>query len=271
MYRAIILVLLFVSSATFGLSQRGYEIGGWIGVSQYYGELNSNINFTRPGLAAGVIGKFNYNTRVSTQLSINYGRLRGSDETASNNFERNRNLHFYSNVWDVNLGLEFNFLNYVHNSTFENHTPFITAGISLTRFNPKATLEDQSYTLRSLGTEGQEPNEEYLLLTMGPSIGVGYKWDIAKDWYMSISAKMQFPMTDYLDDVSTVYPDYDDLESLRGEEAVQLSNRTLNEIAGLTGKQRGNSTNNDKYLFLGISVMKYFGRLDCPPISRILE
>ena len=88
---------------------------------------------------------------------------------------------------------------------------------------------------------------------------------------MSVSAKMQFPMTDYLDDVSTVYPDYDDLESLRGEEAVQLSNRTLNEIAGLTGKQRGNSTNNDKYLFLGISVMKYFGRLDCPPISRILE
>lgn len=251
-----------------GYGQRGYEIGGWAGICQYYGELNSNPNITSPGLAFGLIGKYNFNTRVATRLSFNYGRARGTDATASNNFEKNRNLSFYSNIFDVDLGIEFNFFNYVHNSRDEHVTPFVTLGLNLMRFNPKAELDDEVYSLRTMGTEGQDASKEYFLLAIGPSMGLGFKWDMARDINMTVEASMRFPRTDFLDDVSGVYPEYDDLESLRGEEAVRLSNRTLNGIAGETGKQRGNSTNNDKYLFIGFSINRYFGRIDCPKISN---
>lgn len=249
-------------------AQRGYEIGGWLGTAQYYGELNSNVNFVTPGLSGGIIGKYNFNTRVATRLSFNYARVHASDASASNNFERNRNLSFHSNIFDIMAGVEFNFFNYVHNSRDENFTPFITLGLHLMRFDPKAKLDNTTYSLRDMGTEGQEPNREYLLLSGGGTLGIGFKWDIATDINMTVEAAMRFPSTDYLDDVSGLYPNYDELESLRGQEAVDLANRTLNRIAGEEGKQRGNSNNNDKYLMIGISINKYFGRIDCPPISN---
>ena len=78
--------------------------------------------------------------------------------------------------------------------------------------------------------------------------------------------------TDYLDDVSTVFPDMDDLEALRGNEAVLLSDRSWQvpdvEPIGEQGRQRGNSDNNDSYALFGISLVYYFGDIRCPEYSR---
>ena len=70
--------------------------------------------------------------------------------------------------------------------------------------------------------------------------------------------------------MSTEYPEFDDLENLRGEIAVALSDRSgeiLNTPIGETGRQRGNSKNNDFYAMIGISIVYYFGDLDCPNIT----
>ena len=75
-----------------------------------------------------------------------------------------------------------------------------------------------------------------------------------------------------LDDVSTVFADPDDIENLRGTTAAALSNRAI-DIPGVAGdfspgRQRGNSYNSDSYIMTGISLMYYFGDLNCPDISR---
>jgi hypothetical protein len=78
----------------------------------------------------------------------------------------------------------------------------------------------------------------------------------------------RFLFTDYLDDISTVYPNVRELESLRGEIAVKLSDRSNIPGFAQQGKQRGDSRNNDKMSFIGVSMMYYFGSLKCPPINR---
>lgn len=261
----VLIVSLFMVSALHG--QRSYEIGGWLGLSQYYGDLNPNVNIASPGLAGGIIGQYNFNSRVGARLSANLCRIHADDANSSNNFNKNRNLNFFSNVLDLNLGVVFNFFDYFHNVADENYSPYVVGGFSLLRHNPKTTYKDKVYDLRRLGTEGQEENQEYLLLTGAYTLGVGFKWDIATDWNLAVEGSMRFAMTDYLDDVSTSYPDYDELESLRGKEAVILANRSLNRVAGKTGNQRGNSVNNDSFVYIGVSLMKHFGRLDCPRIS----
>ncbi len=261
----VIFIILFLSMSSY--AQKGWEVGGWVGTSQYYGDLNNRINIQDPGIALGLLGRYNFNHRVSWRGGLSFGRVGADDATSDNNFNRNRNLNFQSNLFDFSSGLEFNFFPYLHGSTDRYYTPYIFAGLNIFRFNPTTELNDQTYNLQEYGTEGQSLGSEYGLINGGFLLGGGFKWDINYDWSFNVEISYRSLWTDYLDDVSTVYPDFDLLTNQRGEIAAQLSDRSLVEGIGVLGRQRGDSTNNDRYVFFSFGIMKYFGRLECPAIS----
>lgn len=251
-----------------GFSQKGWEAGGWLGASYYFGDLNNDYRLNKPGLAGGIVARNNFNTRVSTTFSLNYGRIRASDSDSKNTFEIQRNLSFYSDVFDLSVSMDFNFFNYVHGSSDEWYTPYIFGGISILNYNPKTELDGNTFTLRNFGTEGQFPGEEYGSISMAFNIGIGYKWDITEDLSFNVFLGSRLTRTDYLDDVSTTYPLLAQLEGTRGATAVALSDRSGIEGFATEGKQRGDSTTRDSYHFIGIGLMKYFGQLPCPKISN---
>ena len=249
-------------------AQKGWEIGGWLGTSLYYGDLNNKVNFNDPGLAGGFLTKWNFNTRLSLRGSLNFGMISADDADSDNNFNRNRNLSFKSNIWDITTGFEFNFMEHIRGSKFETYTPFVFVGLSAFRFNPKAELNGVTYNLQELGTEGQDIGEEYFRISAGLTLGAGFKWDVSSDVTFAAEFTTRRLFTDYIDDVSTVYPDKPTLEAIRGPEAVALSDRSLIDGIGVAGRQRGNSADNDRYTFISLALTKYFGRLECPRISR---
>ena len=258
--------IVFISIQSFG--QKGWEVGGWLGTSLYYGDLNNKINFNSPGLAGGLLGKWNFNNRLAVRGSFNFGQIGADDADSDNNFNRNRNLSFKSNIYDLTAGFEFNFLDHIRGSKFETYTPFIFVGASIFRYNPTAELNGVTYNLQELGTEGQETGEEYFLISTGITLGAGFKYDIGEDITFGIEFTTRRVFTDYLDDVSTTYPNKARLQVVRGPEAVALSDRSLIDGIGEEGRQRGNSQDNDRYTFLSLTLTKYFGRLECPRISR---
>ena len=125
--------------------------------------------------------------------------------------------------------------------------------------------DGQTATLRLFGTEGQAVGGEYGRFAMATAFGMGIKWDINYDWSLNAEIGMRVANSDYLDDVSTVYPDFDELRRIRGESAVNISDPSGNATAF---RQRGNNKNNDSYVLFGISILRYFGRLPCPKISQ---
>lgn len=261
---SIILIASFMSSAT---AQKGWELGGWLGTSFYFGDLNNRLNVTQPGIAGGLNARWNFNTRISLKNSISFGRVGASDADSPNNFERSRNLSFNSNIYDFSSTVEFNFFNYVHGSNNENFTPYLLGGASIFRYNPTTELDGVKYELKDYGTEGQAIGSEYFGLSAGAVVGAGYKWDISYDLSLNIEYSYRILFTDYLDDVSGTYPSQAELTAVRGATAAALSDRSAIDL-GQEGNQRGNSKDNDSYTFLGLSIMKYFGRLECPKISN---
>ncbi len=252
-------------------AQQGFEAGGWIGVSNYFGDLNTSFNLSKPGLAGGLIGRYNFNNRVCIKLSANYGTISADDADSDNSFEQIRNLSFRSRVFDGTLQFEFNFLPYTHGSKDEFFTPYLFAGFSVLHFDPKANIDGEWVELRSLGTEGQFKGEEYYSIAGGLAYGVGFKVDLSYEWSINIELSARNLFTDYIDDVSGFYPDKDDLESLRGTQAVMLSDRSWElggEPIGEVGRQRGNGRDNDKYTMLGVGLVYYFGDIRCPAYSR---
>ena len=130
-------------------------------------------------------------------------------------------------------------------------------------------MDGVTYPLQELGTEGQEISEEYFLVSGGITLGAGFKWDLSSDVTFAAEFTTRRVFTDYLDDVSTTYPNKATLQVIRGPQAAALSDRSLVDGIGIEGRQRGNSSDNDRYTFLSFSFTKYFGRLECPKISKI--
>lgn len=267
-----ILLLLFGLSTSLTFAQMGWEAGGWLGTSYYFGDLNTNFRLNRPGLAGGLVARYNFNDRVCFKFSANYGSVSAYDSDSDNSFELARNLSFKSIVVDGTGQFEFNFLPYIHGSRDQFYTPYLFAGLSAFYFNPKAKYDGEWVDLRPLGTEGQFKGEEYYTVQGAIAYGVGFKIDLSYEWSLNFEVSSRRLFTDYLDDVSTVYPDMDDLEALHGQIAVDLSDRSIigpNESQiGQTGRQRGYSNVNDIYVMTGISLVYYFGDIRCPKYSR---
>jgi hypothetical protein len=271
---SILFFLLILGISGFSQTHRGWELGGWGGVSYYFGDLNTSLNLSQPGPGLGVSGRFNFNPRLSLSLSANYGRVEADDAKSSNEFERARNLNFKSNIFEGSLQMEFNFLKYIHGSKDYPFTPYLLGGFSVFQFNPTTRIDGVRYALRDLGTEGQFFGEEYFLIQPAMTYGFGFKMDLNSEWSVNIELSARRLFTDYLDDVSGTYPDKDELLSLRGPVAVQASDRSRPEDRevfniGQEGRQRGNDKDNDSFNFLKVGVMYYFGYLPCPDISRI--
>lgn len=262
-----VLVLLTIGSIH---AQRGWEAGGLVGVSHYFGDLNSNFRLTDPGKALAVAARFNFNERVCLRFSGNYGEVSAYDSDSDNLFEQARNLSFQSPLLEANAQFEFNFLPYFHGSSNEFFTPYVLAGLSTVYYNPMTEYNGDLVELRELGTEGQFKGEEYRTTALAINYGIGLKFDINYYWSVNLELSGRRMNSDYLDDVSTVYADKGDIEQINGELAAILSDRSIPidgvDTALLTepGRQRGNSSTNDSFAYLRVGLMYYFGELKCP-------
>jgi len=251
-------------------AQRGWEAGGWAGASYYFGDLNTNYNLSMPGLAGGIIARYNFNNRIALKLSGNAGPAMGDDAVSNHSSERARNLSFRSNIFEGAAQLEFNFLPYTHGSADEFFTPYLFGGFNIFHYNPEAEYQGEWVELRPLGTEGQFKGEEYYATSAGLVYGFGFKVDLSYEWSINIELGARTLFTDYLDDVSTFYPDEDELRQLRGDLAVELSDRSIpiegvnDGQIGEAGRQRGSNSINDSYALIGIGIVYYFGDLRCP-------
>jgi hypothetical protein len=268
MSRYFIFILFYLCGFSAAVAQKGYELGAWIGTSFYYGDLNTKLGIKKPGIAGGIIGKYNFDTRISLKASINYANVGGADSLSDNVYERNRNLSFRSHIFDFTSNLELNFLHYYHGSSENYYTPYLLIGFSIFHYTPQAQLDNQWHNLRALGTEGQELGNEYGSMNAAFTLGFGFKYDLTRDLSLNIQLSTHRTFADYLDDVSTVYADNSIIANRRGPIAAALADRSLNPDIGLPGRQRGHSQNNDVYNMFSIGILRYFGGLECPEISK---
>lgn len=279
MIRRLFFLFVFAYSSFQANAQEGVEVGAWIAGVNYFGDLNTNLRLNRIGPAGGIGLRYNFNERLCTKLSGNIGQVSAYDKDSPNIYERARNLSFKSIVADAGLQFEFNFLPYLHGSKDNGWTPYLFVGLGISYFNPKAKMDGEWYPLRTFGTEGQFKGEEYYTVAGGWVYGAGFKIDLSYEWSLNIDVSARRLFSDYLDDVSGVYPDAEDVQDLRGDLATRFIDRsselyqqdpdffTRNNIEhpiGEPGRQRGNSRNNDTYVYFGIGLYYYFGDLKCP-------
>lgn len=248
-----ILLSFFLLYTLGGASAQTWEVGGFAGSSGYMGDINPEKPYKFTDLAFGGQVKRNFDGYWSLRFNVMQGKVRASDAASADAWQQQRNLDFYSPLTEVSLLTEFNFFKY-QASVERKYAPYLFAGIGGAIFNPKTMLRDQEYLLRYFNTEGIA----YKPYAVAIPYGAGVKYNITGNWNLAAEIGYRTAFSDYLDDVSTVYPDR---RSLISPEAAALSDRSGRSMPA--GAQRGDFRKRDTYMFAGVSLSFTFVTQKC--------
>lgn len=263
----ITLTLLLLCCAAPARAQRTHSFSLGTGTIYYYGDLTDRFNnsLLRPS------GSITYSRYIMPTVSFRVGAAVGeigaTDAMATADPRRVRNLHFRSPLMELSGVLVYEILRDRNFGTWAgkpHFSPLIFGGVNIFRFNPKALYNGEWVPLQPLGTEGQfipghQPGP-YMRIQAGLPFGGGFSLRLAEYSGLSFEIGYRLTFTDYLDDVSTVYPDFEALaQQENGALAITLSERSLDNRFG-PGEIRGNSGANDGYFFAMVSVVYYLNR-----------
>ena len=248
------LFILFLSSGVFA---QQFRLTSFVGTSNYGGELqNKKFTFDQSNFAAGLGLTYELNEQLYLTGALKLGKLTADDKKSPKN--KDRNLSFSSPLTELNLGLEYDFLNL----NLHSLTPYVFGGIAVYHFNP-STLDStgNKVYLQPLSTEGEgfvAGRKKYSLNQISIPFGGGIKFALTPDIRVGVEIGLRKLFTDYIDDVSTNYVDRDLLLASKGQQSVDLAFRGGELKSGITypsdGTTRGNPKSKDWYYFTGLTV-----------------
>ena len=274
MKKTIFTIIIFFSCYNQSFAQQ--EISLFLGTSIYHGDVgynslnigHTNKLFQNGEFAWGLSFRNNFNERFSINLNFKQGIISAYDNQSEDLFIIDRNLDFKSKISEFSANIEFNFSHYKIGSKQFNKAIYVFTGISGFKFNPQGYSSENGWVdLQTLGTEGQgsivyPEKEQYALFGIGIPIGIGYKINLSKNIGLNFSWSWTMTFTDYIDDVSTHYVNPSILSPL----AQEMADKSI--VGFENGSQRGNSQNNDKFGFVGISIVYKIPRKSfCSDIS----
>lgn len=231
----------------------GLSITGGLGIANYIGDLiKGNTAFQQSSFSTSLGLNYAFIPNLAARFDIGFHNVQGYD-SKSGGAHPDRNLSFRSRVIEFSLAAEFTLMN----MDKYKFSPYLFAGIGAFHFNPRAYYgSGGTHSLRELGTEGQGlagyPGL-YSTMAVEYPLGFGFKYAINRKIMLQGEFNFRGTGTDYLDDVSTYYPDKALLDAknpntskftYRGEGAYP-KNPTL---------KRGDASNKDAYYTTQIKI-----------------
>jgi len=127
------ITLLLLAGISAAYSQRAAQVGLFLGTAYYMGDINPNRHFYHPGISAGLLYRYNLNSRYAIRASGTYGQFSGSDLDFPELLHPDRPLSpatFSTSLLDLALLAEYNFMPFVTGVPGWAYTPYLTTGIS---------------------------------------------------------------------------------------------------------------------------------------------
>lgn len=268
--RIVCFYILFLSISFSSISQVK-EFGLFAGGTYYRGELNRS-HMSQVDYSLGAIYKKDFrNERVSLRFQLMYNSVKASDSKTGLPSQVKRNLSFRSTVLEFGPVLEVDFFPFKPGQSNPElssfGTPYFLLGINYMKMNPKALYNGEWIELQPLMTENQ--SIPYSLNQIVIPFGIGVKVNFSPNTVLSIEYGIRKTFTDYLDDVSGMYPNPDNISSLSSELADRTNYGELYQPEGINGTsyglQRGNPTDKDWYSVFGFMLTyQFINKSTCP-------
>ena len=225
-YLTILVMIFIVNNIAYAQT---HEIGGFVGGSNFIGDVGSTKYISPNQPIFGGIYKWNRSPRHSFRFTAIYATLEGIDAKSDDQKRKQRGYSFDESFIELSLGIEFNFLDFdLHEDDGSTKSsPYIFTGVSYSNYD--------NYYFDASGVQTPENTSSNMIAI---PIILGYKTTFSDTLILGIEAGARYTFTDELDGS---VPDANELEQF----------------------SFGNVNNNDWYVFTGITLTFTFGRKPC--------
>ena len=221
-----ILSTLFIMSISSLSYSQIYEVGGFLGGSNFIGDVGSTQFIDPNSYALGGVLKWNRSPRHSFRASLMFSTLSANDNSSDDPKRVNRGYYFDTSIIEASLGLEFTFFDFNLHSGTPQSSPYIYTGISM------ANHPNFFFNNNMLIDEKTKSN------AYGIPITLGFKTTVINQIVIAVELGARYTFSDEIDGSK---PDSEE-----------------NQIARF-----GNFNNNDWYMFSGLIITYTFGRKPC--------
>ncbi|HWH63900.1 MAG TPA: DUF6089 family protein [Ginsengibacter sp.] len=241
---------------------QNFHFSGRLGLANYHGDLNQkSVTLSQAKLMGSIGAQYDLSEHITARSYVTFASLHADDKKGTAAIQQ-RNLNFKSKITDWELTAQYNFLS-LNDSWW---TPYVFAGVGVYHFKPYTKdTSGNKYFLQPLSTEGEgfiDGVKDYKLTQFSVPVGIGAAYSLNEDMRLGIEFGYRIIFTDYLDDVSNVYVDQNNLLNARGPKAVELAYRGNEVHTGpypAAGTNRGNPNNKDGYYYIAVTyTVRYF-------------
>ena len=231
MYKKVYFIVCFfiinIASAQF------HEIGVFVGGSNYIGDIGSNRYLDPNEFAYGVLYRWNITDRYSLRGGLMLTKL---NENELKNDDTNRSRRSYevnNSLEEVTAGIEINLKEFnLHDPEF-SFTPYIFYGLGYFRY-------DQFYVTPHNSIDSPIYNNYGKDRKIAIPISLGFKFNPNPFFVIGFEIGARYSLTDNLD-----------------------GSNPENQFAYNPAFEFGNISNNDWYIFTGLTISFTFGDLPC--------
>lgn len=219
--RNIAFFVIISNSVAFSQVELKSEIGFGVGTLNYTGDLVRSYDFANSQPAATVFYRTNISKVISMRTSLTGGKLSGSDSNPIDVFASKRASSFNIFLLEASAGFEYHFLDWRDTKRPLRFTPYIFAGAAMFIISGNSSK-----------------TAPYSNVQPAIPFGIGTKYVLNPNWYVSLEFAIRKTFFDYLDNVS--------------DGNVVLKNYKY-----------GNTFDNDNYYFFGFAVTRTLYNIPC--------
>lgn len=221
----ILLGFIFYTSI---IGAQTYELGGFLGGSNFIGDVGKT-NYISPNNAAfGAIFKWNRSPRHAFRGTIIFSQLSGNDLESSDERRQQRGYSFQNDIFEASVGIEYTFWEYKIHSGYPQTTPYLYTGLTFLAYN------DMFKRANDIIVDYDRTG------TIAIPMVLGLKTSIADRFVLGFEIGARYTFTDAID-----------------------GNNPVGSLANEPNLQFGNINNDDWYVFTGVTFTVMFGRKPC--------
>ncbi len=234
------------------------------GATRYAGDMSEEkdlLKRPRLGATCAVSGLYRFNERMALRADARGYVIWGMQRDTRVWFN---NLSFAAINPELCVGVQTHLFPADQRDRVLN--PYLFAGLGLTYLNTFTRFAGKYISLPKQRTENVAYSRvpPVLKLALGHALLTRYRYRIAAELGYTVV------FSDYLDDVSTVYPDFAELEPLGRALSDRRYALGIGLAAAQPGDQRGNSVRRDGYFSLSLRFSRQLGTAEDRLYKRVI-
>lgn len=283
--KKLLLLLFIVSIIPVANAQYRWDIGIAVGGANYLGEMGGkektrrdfiwDLKLDQTRWMVGAFARYKASRLISVNAGLNYLRLQGADRHSTNPQRVGRWLNFRNDMFELYARPEITIFQDNDLGGRGRYSTdfrlFAYVGIAAYYSNPKGQINSLGdwHELQPLATEG----EDYSQIGLAIPAGIGFYFTKKRKYRFGFDMGWRTTFDDYLDDVSTIYINPDDLPNDLSREIYNQHQYAPTEVDGQavpneyqygywdppgeeskpSENKRGDPTHNDSYLTMNVT------------------